>query len=587
MRILRREPPINAILIPDISKERGYAMTRAVLIMCLLSLVCAAAHAYTEKGWVKRDRVFPVTPAPKLSADLANLVDNEYSDTEFRFALTVLQGLVAREGGQIYIYQPTSWHSPEHLPMWVANLEKKGYRFTPAEDPAALFKKYSRFYRGAVLYDDDLGSDPVHYYKLNALTLYCAENSLIPVSPALNSRLGLEVAEDTRGKYLTAASAMQWVREKMWDKACKTALCHIHPLHMALRDYLVLHRILPIWIGAEMTPEEKDMCYDFIDETEANSPVMGCWGGYGEQPAGWLNEPNLQRVCSQKGKYFIVTAGAPNLSFHAGLEFHKPDKPLNSPRQLTLDPSKVYICFNISDGDNIQYVETALPGERWWQNPMRGRVPMGWTLNPVASELIPDVVEYYLETATPSDGFICFPGIGLITPPLYGRDLYGDSEKLLDEYIRLSGKYMKKLGMTTVQFGDTSSVPLTRGDFDRWARVLPWLTGILGDYGPAIGIARSEAAYFVSRGVPVARAVYTSPAPTAEGADMSKLQAELIRQQTPLMRPAFIHAAVINWYGSPETILKCVRALGDDYVPVTPDELFDLMKQARKLGLLE
>ena len=562
-------------------------MTKAILILCLMGLVFSAAHAYTEKGFAKRERVFPVTPPPQKEIDLVNLVDNEYSGDEFRLALTVLQGLAARDGGQMYIYQNTSWHSPEYLPLWVDNLKKKGYTFNEVQDPVSLFKKYARYYRGAVLYDDDLGSDPVHYYKLNALTLYCAENSLIPVSPALNRKLGLEVLEDTRGKYLTALSAMKWVREKMWDGACRTAICHIHPLHMALRDYLVLHRILPIWIGAEMSPEEKDMCYAFLDETKANSPVMGCWGGYGEQPAGWLNEPNLQRVCSQMGKYFIVTAGAPNLSFHAGLTFHKPDKPLNSPRQLTLDPSKVYICFNISDGDNIQYVQTALIGKNWWQNPMRGRVPMGWTLNPVACELIPDVVEYYLETAAPSDGFICFPGVGLITPPLYGKNSYGDGEKILDEYIRLSGRYMKKLGMTTVQFGDTSSVPLTREDFNRWARVLPWLTGILGDYGPAIGIARNESSYFVAHDTPVARAVYTSPGPLPEGVDPAKKQADMIRSQTPLSRPAFMHAAVINWYGSPETILKCCRALGDEYVPVTQDELFDLMQQARKQGFLK
>ncbi|MBQ9358619.1 MAG: hypothetical protein IJT95_03675, partial [Abditibacteriota bacterium] len=418
-------------------------MLKLFVMLLAVCALCQGACAYTAKGFAKRERVFPETPPPKNEIDLANLVDNEYSDDEFRFALTVLQGLAAREGGQIYIYQNTSWHSPELLPLWVDNLKTKGFVFKEAADPASLFRKYSRCYKGAVLYDDDLGSDPVHYYKLNALTLYCAEKSLIPVTPALNRRLGLEVAEDTRGKYLTAASSMQWVKEEMWEGANKKALCHIHPLHMALRDYLVLHKILPIWIGAEMSVGEKETCFEFMDAVEANSPIMGCWGGYGEQPAGWMGEPALQKLCSQKGKYFIVTAGAPNLSFHSGLTFHKPAKPLNSPRKLTLDPTKVYVCFNISDGDNIQYVETALPGENWWRNPYRGKVPMGWTLNPVASELIPDMVEYYLETATPSDGFICFPGVGLITPPLYGRDLYGDADRLLDEYIRLSGRYMK------------------------------------------------------------------------------------------------------------------------------------------------
>ncbi len=562
-------------------------MLKTVIVILAICALCSAAYAFTEKAAARRDRVFPVTPAPKMQADLVNLVDNEYSDDEFRFALTVLQGLAAREGGQIYIIQNTSWHSPEYLPLWVENLEKKGYSFNRVEDPVTLYEKYSRCYNGAVLYDDNLGSDPVHYYKLNALTLYCAEKNLIPVTPALNRRLGLKIVEDTTGKYLTALSAMDWVRREMWQDANKKALAHIHPLHMALRDYLVLHKILPIWIGAEMSLLERDMCYDFIDDVEPNSPVMGCWGGYSERPAGLLNEPNLQRVCSLKGKYFIVTAGAPNLSFHSGLAFHKPEKPVNKPRKLVLDPSKVYVCFNISDGDNIQYVETALIGKQWWQSPARGKVPLGWTLNPVAAELIPDIVEYYLETATPSDGFICFPGVGLVTPPLYGKDICGDSEKLFDEYIRLSGRYMKKAGLTTVQFGDTSNVPLTRGDFDRWAKVLPWLTGILGDYGPSIGVSLDKTAYFVANGTPVARAVYTSPGVPGEKDVPGRNQAELIRQNTPRMRPAFVHAAVINWFGGPETVLACCKELGDGYVPVTQDELFDLMRQAKKQGYLK
>lgn len=553
------------------------------MVMLIIIVLSASVFAFEGKGKTGgKLPVFPVTPKPNKDLKLVDILNRNNSLSQ-RFALTVLQGLANRDGGKIYILQNPEWHGADNMRFWVENLKKKGYTFEDVSDPFSLFKTYARYYKGAVLYEDNLESTPSSLYKINALTLYCALNDLIPVTPSLNKELNIPVILDTTGKYLTAKTANQWVADEMWAKASKRALAHTNPTHMVLRDYLVMHKILPIWIGDDMSKEEEEQSLRFMDETDPNTPVMGCWGGYGEKPGGRMNEPNLQRLASMRGKFVIVTDGCYDLTVHAGIKFNNP-KPngINNPRKLILDNNKIYICFNISDGDNLQYLQQYFINKNWWGDPNRGRIPLGWTLNPVAAELIPDILEYYIETATDKDGFICFPGIGLITPLLYARDNYSNYENILSDYIKLSAASMKKLGLTSVHFGDTSSVPLTRSDFDLWAKEIPSLNGIFGDYGPMTGLDKDLTVYKVSHGIPVVRAIETSPNNSVRGDNPAKYWADEIRKLSPGTKPGFMHIAVINWYDTPTSIMNTLAELGDDYVPVTQDELFDLVRQSEK-----
>lgn len=549
-----------------------------VLILALGVSVCASGSEMIKGETGRKLPIFPKSAPPARTMTHVDLLK---APDDLRFAVTVLQGLVNRTQPRIYISQEPGWHGSMLISKWIDRLKKQGYSFVEAPDPLALFTQFSDCVKGAVIYESNLKENPESLHKLNSITLYCAIYDAIPLTPELNAKLKLPVLLDVRGKYNNALDAYKWAYTDLWSKANHKLVAHTNPTHIVLRDYLVAHKIMPFWISQAMDKASEEVCLRFVDETEANSPLIGCWGGYGELPPGRMNEPNLQRLASLRGKYVVVMDGCFDLTVHSGFQFKKVAN-INSSRKLQLDKSKVYVCFNVTDGDNLQYLQQYFASGQWWADPNRGKVPIGWSMSPNAAELFPDILEYFLTTKTDNDEFVTpTGGVGLVTPALYGKDLYSNHDKVYKDYIRLTSDAMKRMGLVTIQLGDTSSVPWTRADFDVWAKEIPFLQGIIGDYGGILGINRSDAAYLLSKDVPVARAIIGSPDPAGRGNNPGKVWADAVRSAAPAERPAFIHASVINWFDSPTTIMKAVQELGPEYVPVLPTELFDLMRQAK------
>ncbi len=563
-----------------------------LLVLSMIILLCASAADAVSPGLAKEGRlgrklpVFPKCPPPAKTLQHVNLLD---APDDIRLALTVLQGLVNREQPRIYITQNPGWHTPAAIPKWMDGLREKGYSFEEVSDPLTLVSKFRSSVKGAVLYESNLAANPESLHKLNALTLYCAINNTIPVTAELHEKLKLPVALDARGKWNNPGEAYEWAYRELWPRANHSVFAFTCPSHIVLRDYLVAHKIMPFWMSTGMTRSDGEWLLKFLEDLEPNSPVMGCWGGYGEQPPGTATEPDLQRLVSERGKFIVVTDGCFNLSVHSGLEEprrHGDHGGENSDpgllrdlRASVVDISKVYLCFNVTDGDNLQYIQQYFRSGQWWENADRGKVPISWSLNPLAAEIMPDVVEYLYRTRTPNDEFVCSTaGIGLQTPSLYGKDLYANHQAVYDEYLKLTGEAMDRLGMQIVHLGDTSGVPWTRADFDEWARKLPNLDGIIGDYGPALGVSSSRATFTVARGVSVLRAL-AAPGNSAPNDQSAKLLADAIRDVVPKERPAFVHICLINWFNSPTVVVDALKLLGPEYVPVLPSEMMRMLRQ--------
>ena len=83
---------------------------------------------------------------------------------------------------------------------------------------------------------------------------------------------------------------------------------------------------------------------------------------------------------------------------------------------------------------------------RWWGSPLRGRVPIGWTLSPALYSLAPPVMHHIYSTATPNDTFVAAPsGLGYIYPDLtIGSP--GGREKLR-QFADVTAAYMDITGM--------------------------------------------------------------------------------------------------------------------------------------------
>lgn len=90
-----------------------------------------------------------------------------------------------------------------------------------------------------------------------------------------------------------------------------------------------------------------------------------------------------------------------------------PPEPEPEPKSDAIK-GKHTVAFLTSDGDNVQWLENAFAtNEDWWAAPERGSVPIGWTVSPALSALVPIAAEYLRKTATVNDSFVAAPsGVG-------------------------------------------------------------------------------------------------------------------------------------------------------------------------------
>ena len=542
----------------------------------LLILMAIFAFAIPALAGSKPELKLPVFPQSKPPAKQLYHLDLMQSPLDVRFAMTVLQGLVNREEPRLYVSQNPEWHGAGNFPLWIEDMKKRGHSFEEITSEEAL-SRFGHCAKGAVLYDTNPEQDQNSLHKLNALTLYCALENVLPVTPELNEKLKLPVVLDVRGKYDEAGEAYGWAYRELWPRANRKLIAHTNPEHMVLRDYLVQHRIMPFWISKGMTAEVDYIAQGFVRDADPNAVMMGCWGGYGERPPGRYDEPQLQRIASLYGKFVVVTDGCFNTSVFSGLKYRKPEKRAVAPAEL--DRGKVYVVFHITDGDNLQWLQQDFINPRWWNDPMRGEVPISWSISPNAAELIPNFLEYIDATKTANDEFTCpTGGIGLVAPALYGRDSERPSEKVYSAYLKATNKSMRRVGQEAIHLGDTSLVPWTRADFDRFAREVPAVKIILGDYGRMLAVYPENSVYTVSGGVPVVRTTTTGVDGSKDNDECARKIAETVRANTPKERPGFMHVCLVNWFVTPTAIHRAAEMLGAEYVPVLPSQMAELMQ---------
>ena len=546
------------------------------LLVIIVAVTALTSYSGAKGRYGVPMPVFPVSSQPEKTLLHIDLMQ---ASLEERFAMTVLQGLANREKPRIYISQNPEWHGPACFELWKDDLRSRGFSFTESSPERALIRCRNSV-KGAVIYESGLEKDPQSLHKINALTLYCAIESLLPVTEELNERLKLPVVYDSRGKYLTPDEAYGWVLSELKGKANNRIVAHTAPTHMVLRDYLVQHKIPAIWISKGMSAESDAVCQKMIWDAEPNGIIMGCWGGYGEQPAGRYSEADLQRIASLHGKFVVVTDGCFNTSVFSGLGYKRSALKRRTPPKL--DRSKAYVVFHITDGDNLQWLQQEFVTPKWWLDPNRGKVPISWSISPNAADLIPNFLEYIEKTASENDEFTCpTGGLGLLAPSIYGGETGIERKKLLSEYLRACNAAMIRTGQVGIHLGDTSGIPWTRADFDLFANGMPAVKAILGDYGKMLGVFKENADYRVSRGVPVIRTL-SGVKPAENDDERAKTIADGVRANRPNKSPAFIHVCLINWYVNPTSIMKAAELLGEDYVVVLPSEMADLYREACK-----
>ncbi len=155
--------------------------------------------------------------------------------------------------------------------------------------------------------------------------------------------------------------------------------------------------------------------------------ARGAGGHHGGVPTEW----ELARVFSEFNGY--LEADAPGLSAIANASFHQhyPRRaryPQPNPRPGVREWRKrgflradgrvrprLYLGHYVGDYDAPSWLYKAVP--RFFRDPQRGRVPLGWAFNPNLADRAPQALVYARRHATPNDFFIAGDsGAGYVNP---------------------------------------------------------------------------------------------------------------------------------------------------------------------------
>ncbi len=517
---------------------------------------------YTPTEFPTKD-IFPVS---KPVAKHLYVVDIRGLQTDVRLMLATLQGLVNREKPRLFLC------GDDVEKGWLEWMKKRGdinsWSYISVEN---ALKRFARCYKGAVITDRRIPA------TINAGTMYCSVYDGILCSGRVAEKYGIPALLDMRGMFDDNSQPYYWAWATLWDKLNHYVASCLHWDCSNTRDFLVQHRLFVFWVPGRIdgatavsAPEkEMDFVNFFLSRLPANTPIMGySWAGVDIG----IGEGGGVGLFAKYGHYLVGSTNGNNYSVHSGtkpFEFKQKE-----PRKLTLDNSKRYVAFTMSDGDNLPVI-TSGNWPQMWKSEARGKTPITWTISPSSCVMFPDIMEYYYTTATENDTFgAAVSGVGYTYPALYG-ERFTDREPVFEGFLALTDRYMKKMDLRVL-----FPMNVTEKEIAIIAGGIPWIKGQFPDYSRHV--ARYEDSVFLTSGnMPVLRSGTTWDPDNTEPEYMAQRMAKEIKDFPNVKEgePAFIHAFLWNWGYNPAIVNRITELLPDDYVFVSAEEIAALEKE--------
>jgi GxGYxYP putative glycoside hydrolase C-terminal domain/GxGYxYP third domain/GxGYxYP_N second domain/GxGYxYP_N 1st domain len=500
--------------------------------------------------------VVPRFPRPRHLdvADIAALPGDE------QLLLTTLQGVVNRTQPRIYLISPAD----EGARTWLDELRLPKSEIANAWD---LLTRYRTELRGAVIYDPAL-PDTINV----ALTLAGLENAIV-ASPRLLDRLNAQsgpllLIDDLQRRFTNKLEAYTWQREALWPRVNQGLLVGIPPTHGdqpyggLLQDYAVATRAMTFWLHPG-DADGRSLFEAILDDVAPNTPYFGWF------PADVSGEFQGVELASARGVYTLAADFSANLTVFSGMPRPRARKAATAPQSAAqFLENKMYLTLTFTEGDNLQYMQHRL--RRLWDDPARGRVPLNWSVNPLAWEVAPTILGYYLRTRTKNDTLIAGPsGAGYMSPDLWPAEA-------LSAFLRQSAMYMRRAGIEAVwilnrsQGASRALSPATASAY----RAEMASVGILLNYESYSHVSLPQ------DGLPQA---ITWGVNNTEDFTRAVLSAAF---QFDGQRPLFLSLGLFAWSLTPSDIVSLTRDLPPDYQIVGADDFFRLVKVAHTQGLL-
>ena len=503
-------------------------------------------------------------PKPKEAPDEVYVADITNLSLSEQFAFLSLEGLANRRKPRLYLIMN------DRDSFWLDWYLKRGLikRAIKLADPWQAFAVFQSDYKGCIIYDENL------YSGIHIAMMLASLKDLIVADKKTAKRLNLTIKEDLRGRWKTTYESYEWAVKNLLPKMDKRVVAFLYPLATNVWDYVVAFKVFSFWITGWVDGARPD-CDPVMEklaiekayaQLPVNIPVLGFpWAGEG---VGIQEGPGVS-LGSQFAK-FTVASTFTNISFHSGIKVKEFPKP-KPPRSMKLDKSKNYATFIISDGDNITcwWGGFQPPG---WDRKERGTIPLGWTLGPTATEFIPGIALYYLESASPLDCFLCaVSGIGYMYPDEYASR-YDNPSAVLSDFLILTKRYIQRLGLQGCW-----TMGMTKKELiEKYAKTLK--VPLFPDYSRRGDMTYEKANYLID-GVPVVHAL-TNWGPTGREEAINFIVNQVLQTVEGKESPCFVNVFIWNW-GYDLGMLKEIkeRLESKNFVFVRPDELADLYLQ--------
>ena len=517
-----------------------------------LAVLSSSAVAQAEGqflGWPE-GQTLPSFAAP---ADTLEYLDLEKSHEDERNLLTSLAGLVNRVQPRIYTI---SGNPDEGKLTWLKNA---ALAYRKVADPYSLIVKYRGSAKGLVI------TDPQQPATLNLATTIAGLEDLLVVSPSLAVKLNaapynLPTRQDLRGQFRSSLQVYQTLYRKYWPRATHRLLVGLDPATSGfLRDYAVATRAAVVWLNAR-DPIENGLLRLFLRDLPASAPYLG-WFPYAEGGGEQVGVDQL----SSFGLVAVASNYSENLTVFGGQNRTIQVRP--APTKPALE-NKIYLTLMISEGDNIQYDQHYL--RKLWDDPKRGKIPIGWTISPLLRDAAPALLNYYYASASDNDTLISGPsGAGYAYPNAM------PSEQL-DTYTSRTDQYMGATGLEVITLWQTNSGVPSNETGQAYARHSTHILGITNQISSGLRWY-DQLANFGLNASYVESAFQLDNAFRLGGSGFDG------------KAPRFVGVQGLAWKVSPTVLYDAWRPYAKDsrYVLVRPDHFFLLLQEAKKSGVIK
>ena len=461
-----------------------------------------------------------------------------------------LKGLVNSTEPRIFSYEGDAFAEGPYT--WLQSL---GLKYSEITNNWDLIAKYRSEIAGIIVYDN---SQPD---TINLATTLAGARKALVVAPSLVARLtsapyDLPIVLDLRGKFGDKLSVYQSLFNDYWPSLPHRVAFGLNPLSVraAVREYATAVGGAALWLDPDVASEAP-----LLDQFLSSMGPGAVWMGW------WPSEGSGVTEASKYGVATVASDYSSNLTLHGGMQRTINVKPI--PPKPTLQ-NKIFVAFILSDGDNLQYVEHLM--RKLWNDPGRGKVPMGWTLSPAMVDAMPGALNFYWTSSTPDDVLLSGPsGYGYTYPNLW------TTPAQLDQFATRTEQYNEQAGFRLVTVWNTITGGINQNVGESYARNATSLLGVTAqNTGGPLTIYDNTLP-----GMPLSCNYCT-------GEQAMKDFIGTASQGWDGNEPRFVVIQAQPWQGVTSTsFLNVANSLDANHVVVRPDHLFQLLREANGLPL--